>query len=675
MRVLKLSPLAMALGIASSLAVAQQSEQKEQNYPRIEMIEVIGHATGGLDSAVDGDYLEATQPIDLEDVFRADPDVTTGGSVGMSQKIYVRNIGEDALNITIDGAEQANGVFHHAGRVSLEPELLKRVDIEAGAGSATAGPGALGGAVHFTTKDPSDLLKTGENFGALVKAGGSTNGDGTKGSVSLFGMNESGSFGGLVSYVYTDNDLLEDGASDELAGTESEQTLGYIKLVGNIADGHSLMLSHETLEEEGDMPYRSEWRDSHVTPTEGKRQTTTFNYGYNPESDAADLVTTIYTTKNEHERYYDPNDATPVAGYVGSSGINLQNTSILGSHELIYGVNYRKDKGHLNYVYAGSAYEFDEDGSVKGIFIQDIYTVTDKLTLSFGARFDEYEFTSQDDTEVDTSGAAPNISANYAITPELSISAGYAQAVRGVEVADAYKSESLKYDEDVDVETADNAEIAVDYQLGGFSVSGGVFATTIKDALWYRDELGIFAPWNGIVDNYDEDIETEGFFLNVGYAAEEGSIAAKFLSADTDLGGQTATRYLGGSKANSIGDTLVLDGRYNILEGLQLGVVVETVMGINNIDQTLEEDAGGGAITVYDLTVDKPGYTVVNLSLYWVPSFDKDLSVSFVVNNVFDEEYLSHASIEDYSHNRYWEEVKGSPSPGRDARLTVGYNF
>jgi len=99
------------------------------------------------------------------DVFRNETSVNVGGSVGISQKLYVRNVGEDLLNITVDGAEIAEAVFHHAGRVTVEPELLKRVEVEAGAGSAAAGPGALGGSVKFTTKDPKDLLKEGKNIG------------------------------------------------------------------------------------------------------------------------------------------------------------------------------------------------------------------------------------------------------------------------------------------------------------------------------------------------------------------------------------------------------------------------------------------------------------------------------------------------------------------------------
>src|SRR5690606_36828255 len=115
------------------------------------------------------------------------PTVSVGGSNKISQKIYVRGIEDTLLNVTIDGATQAGYLFHHQGRLAIEPDLLKQVEVSAGAGSATNGPGALGGAIRFVTKDPLDLLRPGEQIGALLKAGYVTNTKGYKASTNLFG--------------------------------------------------------------------------------------------------------------------------------------------------------------------------------------------------------------------------------------------------------------------------------------------------------------------------------------------------------------------------------------------------------------------------------------------------------------------------------------------------------
>lgn len=132
--VFKLSPIALAL--ASGLVFANQETA--------EIVEVIGNPLQGVDTIITAEDLSKQQAQDLNDVFRKDAEVTVGGSAGITQKIYVRGLEDTMMNISIDGAEQSGNLFHHQGRLSVEPELLKQVDVSAGAGRATNGPGALG---------------------------------------------------------------------------------------------------------------------------------------------------------------------------------------------------------------------------------------------------------------------------------------------------------------------------------------------------------------------------------------------------------------------------------------------------------------------------------------------------------------------------------------------------
>src|SRR3546814_13852456 len=77
----------------------------------------------------------------------------------------IRGIEGDRVAMTIDGLSMAEGLetarsyeFFRAGRGGVDIDTLKRVEIVKGADSITAGSGALGGAVVFTTKAPSDYL-------------------------------------------------------------------------------------------------------------------------------------------------------------------------------------------------------------------------------------------------------------------------------------------------------------------------------------------------------------------------------------------------------------------------------------------------------------------------------------------------------------------------------------
>lgn len=164
-------------------------------------------------------------------MFESSPEVSVGGGPGVAQKLYLRGFEDTLLNITIDGASQPGQTFHHTGRIGIEPELLKRAEVQAGTGDATSGPGALGGSIRFVTKDPDDLLREGEQVGALIKGGYFSRAEGYKTSSSLYGrFNENWS--ALAVATYQDQNDYEDGNGRDVLGTGARQQLGFAKLVG-----------------------------------------------------------------------------------------------------------------------------------------------------------------------------------------------------------------------------------------------------------------------------------------------------------------------------------------------------------------------------------------------------------------------------------------------------------
>src|SRR5690554_320294 len=144
-------------------------------------------AESDADSVVDAKSIERFLSADLEDIFAGEPEVSVGSSVGVAQKVYVRGLEDPLLNVSVDGATQAGVLFHHTGRIAVDPDLLKRVEVDTGAGKGTACAGGLGGAIRFITKDPEDLLRDGETVGALVKLGSFSNTKGYSASTTIFG--------------------------------------------------------------------------------------------------------------------------------------------------------------------------------------------------------------------------------------------------------------------------------------------------------------------------------------------------------------------------------------------------------------------------------------------------------------------------------------------------------
>ncbi|CAA0103150.1 Heme transporter BhuA [BD1-7 clade bacterium] len=651
----------------SSTALAQDDAQTEKSAQpvanKIEMIEVIGQATSGRDTIITDEELQNIQADSLEDIFRNDAQVRVGGPIGLGQKIYVRNIGEDLLNISIDGAEQAASVFHHSGRIAIEPDLLKQVEVEAGAGSATAGPGALGGSIRFTTKDPNDLLMPGETFGGIAKSTYYSNGDGNKSSLTLFGGDAEGKYTAMASVVGSSFGDAKDGEGDEIIGTNSDQFLGYTKFVANFTREHYLSLSYENLREKGDILYKPELIPSPrnpVAPTRANRSTGIVNYGFNADGDDTVLVNlNFYYTKQDQERQY---SGINYDGAVDSWGINAQNTFNTDYNTVIYGINYRNDKAILNDVDFNPSH-FEETGDVVGVFVQDVAQLGDIVTLSAGLRFDQYSMTDRNDNEFDDSGVSPNVSLNVEAAKNLNISIGYAEALRGVEVRDAFKISTNENSPDLKAERAKNAEFGVDYSISGFTVATGYYYSVIEDP------IANAYPWDRVLQNLDDSIETKGYYLNVGYIWDRLSISAGFNNADTQAGGQNATRYVYKSGATTIGATGTIDVNYRPVDEFVFGWAANFVNGVDDFDVTLESDPQEV------ITVSKPGYSVHDFYAHWLPMKDDRLSINFTVKNIFNKQYINQASVENLANNPGYASISGQFDTGRDVRLGATFRF
>lgn len=653
----------LALAIIAVCAAQSSHGQEAQNISEretLEMVYVVGQATSGIDSLVTQEDLENMLAGDLSDIFALDPAVSVGGSVGMGQKLYVRNTGEDLLNISVDGAEQAGAVFHHSGRVAIEPELLKRVEVEAGAGSATAGPGAIGGSIKFATKDPEDLLDSGENIGALVKATHYNNGNGLKTSATIYGKDRVGVLSAMASYVGSDVENLDDGDGKEILGTESEKRLGYAKVVANITKEQFVSLSYEGLSEEGNILYKPELVASErnvAEPTEGKRSTLILNYSFDSQSqDAIDFSMNIYSTELEQEREF---RGTSYDGAVETLGLTLQNKSQVANHQLIYGVNYRDDKSTLNDVDI-EPFFFEETGEVIGLFFQDVVEFSKRLTISAGVRFDDYELLDVESQTISDSGVSPNLSANYEFVEGFSLSVGYAEAFRGPEVKDSFKLSTSTNAVDLEAETAKNMELGLDFVRENFKLAVGIYSAVIENP------VGGVVPWSRESINLEDDIETEGVFTRFDVNWDKLTLSVSYNHADTEAGGEIATRYVYSSGATTSGDTLVLDISYDFTNDFIVGWVSEWVEDINDISIDLAGE---------QLVADKPGYDVHDLFARWTPAFVDGLDITLTAKNIFNEQYLNHGSVENFEFNPGYEGIVGSAEPGRDIRVSAAFSF
>ncbi|WP_411847226.1 TonB-dependent receptor [Roseibacillus persicicus] len=590
---------------------------------------------------VSAEDLENTVASDLNDIFQKTPAVTVNGGRAQAQQIFVNGLESNLSNVSVDGATQGN-LFHHTGNVFVEPELLKQVSVSPGAGNALQGLGALNGSVAFETKNAFDFLGEGKNFGGLSKGIYYSNGEGYKASQTL-AARLGQDWGVLISGGYVDRDAYEDGNGDTVDLTDYTSQNALFKLSGRFDGGHSVDFGYEYIESETNAYDRLNISEDFLTGSgrplgllqrnELGRGTFTLNYGYRPETnDLVDLSVNTYYTTQSYSRETSGEEAE-----IDSFGFTVKNTSRwLNAHTTTYGVDFRRTESDVVSNRSGVT---TEEELAYGFFVQNDWAVNELLTLSMGARYDSYDFEDVVGTSLDSSQFSPN--ASLALTPleGLTLTAGYAQAYRGVGIREAFVPAARPAD--LDGEEAENYDFTIEYARNGFSASGTYFKQSIDNYLY---------PVGGST-SYG-DIENEGYELAIGY--RNGGFSTSLSVTDN------SPEVKGYDYPDDIG--MVVAGRRWMAEASYAHAGTGLTFG-GNIEyrEKVDEEAFGA----FPAIAGKDSYTVVNAFLRWeVPQLE-GLSLTANVDNLFGEQYQDHTIYT----------ASGLASPGREFRLGGTYQF
>ena len=631
--------VALGVGLTSPMATADDASG-------IEVIEVSGQRISGA-NVVHVTDIQRKQANDLEDLFRDQSNITVGGSFGAAQKIYVRGIEDMNLNVTIDGASQSGQLFQHQGRLAIEPEMLKQVEVKAGAGTALDGFGALGGAIRFETKGVDDLLGTDEQFGARLKTGYFNNTQGYRASTNLYGrFNEQ--WNGLLILGKNDTDDIDAGNGQALANTATKQELGLVKLTGEIAPNHSLTLSHEHRIDDGRRNlrthfYTAPWNQAVDQRT--RRKTTTLTYAHDGMDDVIDLQLTAYKTDN----YFAYSDHHGRGGAtVKSYGFDLRNTSLIGEHELIYGIEYKDDQAYP------ATNRLEENNQAYAIYAQDLFALTPALSLSYGLRYDHYHLDDANNQRLSASGFSPNLNMAYQFNDHWSARAGYSTAMRGPQTKQAMVIGEVPHHPALKKEEADNTELSLAYQHQGLTARATVFQSNIDDVITLMGPPG---PGSNQFFGNDGNLETRGFSLLLAKRWMNAGLSATYSRTDPEIDGQPLDDGHFGI-GTSFGDTLVINANYHFPQhSLELGWSGRLVKRLDKVRQGYPA---------------KAGYSIHDLYVEWFALADESLSINFTVSNLFDRHYYDHGT---FGFDPDSGERIGLPEPGRDLRLTLGWQF
>jgi len=468
--------IALILAGTANAATELKKTKVEEKSAKVSTKEKV-ITSADIDREMNGSITDTTRYISGVDVSG------TGNRFG-DNGFNIRGMEGDSVAITVDGLAQGESLnppnFSRYGmfsstRNSIDPESVKTIRVVKGASSVTAGSGALGGAVMYTTKDASDFLdNSADAFGGSVKIGYDGRSNEKLGSVALakrvnnieaLGIFTSRESGETKSHSDGANvDGAERGQSDPL--DKSQQNI-LVKLAYHLSDDKVLGVVFEdyTKETTGRSLSRESTSYSNFTFDDASNRdrigvffdwqadNSLFDQ-LNAKIDKQEIFTSgitafDYTSRgSSYLRTEDRNFNQEI------SNITIDLTKLVNASNLVHDINYgitlssatvKNSLGDIRYngltpdtgLKAGypiidPSWVPETDAKTTSLYAQDAVKVSDKLTLSAGARYDKTSYspkvndTFKDSTDTavvdsDFSAVSTQLSANYQIAPSHNV--------------------------------------------------------------------------------------------------------------------------------------------------------------------------------------------------------------------------------------------------------------
>lgn len=591
--------------------------------------------------------IEERNAANTDELFAGQSEIlATGGSV-IAQKVLVHGLEESNLAVTIDGARQNKGVFHHTGNVPLDPFLLKSVNVSSGLAPADAGPGALAGIIAYETKDARDLLEPGASIGGFTGLTFGSNGGTFRRSAAIYGAQ--GGFEYLLAYSRQTGDDYENGDGDVIGGTEPDLEDIFAKVAYTTDSGKRFEFSAEQISDQGLRPFQGGFpRPDFDELTNPNRPTsylqaiterTSYSFTYTDENPQGLWAPTIQLAWNEQLL-----DAESAQGRNRSLSGKAENRFALGSGVLTAGIDFFRETATNT---GSSANAGEEELSNLGLYAQMRQDVGSRVSLSYGLRFDSQTFTGATGEEWSSSGVSVNAAADVVLTDRLTLNVGAASVWGGYELNEAalIGLNAAPVYGDQSTSRATNYRIGLRYEQGPWQAGFALFHTEIKDANDPFTTTGAAAAY---------DVTSEGFDAKLRYTGARGYIEGNWTYADVkiDEGPVSTTSYYVG---RPVGHIIGLSGAYDINDQWRVGGTAEIALEVDDVP------AGYAPLDSYE---------VVNLWTTWTPPTYENLTIRLDVKNVFDTTYSGRGN-----DGVGFSAVVPVTEPGRSVLLSANMKF
>jgi len=657
-------------------------------------------------SVITAETIENNLVTDIKDLIRFEPGVSvptsparfsaalSGAGRDGNSGFTIRGMGGNRVLIIQDGVRVPDGFAFGAQSVGRggynDLDLVQSVEILRGPASALYGSDGIAGAVSFTSKDPSDFIASGENFGVRARVGYSSADEGWTEGLALAGR--AGSLSGLLAYTRRDAQETENMA--ETGGTGSTRTqpnpqefasnavLG--KLVWDVNDNHSVRLTYDHFDQEMDGEALSSYSATVIGLTahdETQRDRVSLDWRFSDVFGLDDGSIATYwqdatTTQFTFEDRTPAVDRTRDVTFDNSVwGLAAQGSKTFGGPSVQHRVTIGGD-------WSRTTQEGIRDGTVPpmgepfparpfpkteydlaGLFIQDEITLMGgRLSIIPALRYDWYELTPKADALFPApaegqsdSHLSPKVGVMFWADDHFGVFANYAQGFKApspMQVNNFFANPVFGYESipnpDLTPETSESIEGGfrfrnLDMFGGALSLSTTAFHTSYDDFINQVVVRGTGVPGvDPLIYQYVNLTEVKIWGLEArgdirwdnGFSA---IVAASFADGEQETDGERG-------KLTSIDPIKVVAGlNYAAPSGVWGGGATVTWS-----DDKSNYDCGGGLCW--------PGeeFAILDLTAFW--NVTEKATLRAGVFNVFDERYA------------WWSDVRGLNRPAVDGR-------
>ncbi len=254
---------------ATANSTEQEPEKKSEvmKLSTLSVVESLYNSNDAGSSVLKKADIDRTQADNIAQLLDQLPGVSMSGSPrpgGQTLNIWGMGANED-VKITLDDAPKGFQKYRQ-GSIFIEPELVKRIDIDKGPHNLLNGNGGFGGSVKIVTKDANDLLRPDENWGGLIKQSYHTNDRQWISSGALFGRDPDGFADGLLYVSKRDGHNIKRPDGTRFEFSHNDQTSYLLKTNFYPNDTHTISLSAMRSEADGWQPWAAK-RDGMVVPS------------------------------------------------------------------------------------------------------------------------------------------------------------------------------------------------------------------------------------------------------------------------------------------------------------------------------------------------------------------------------------------------------------------------